>query len=403
MKIKSAHINNYRSLVDFNVNSFDDTVIFYGENNAGKSNVLSFLSLIFQRKRKTPNEKVQNFYEGLIENFANNFYKNESDSIDFNIKVEADVIEIDIDETIKKFIKSKPKNIFDIVGRIIRVDRDTAQLVISKIKFNQDVIYLRNETINYFPKIKSKSIDTSLLSAAFTKLIDPLNDCVSIISSNRDMQTTLFSSDPVESIEPRRFKNFMHSLYLSENKHQIFEKINTVFNRPPFSFGEISFASENGNLELMIKENEFRLPIKHLGSGVLQTLYIIASIIYHKHKIICIEELEQNFSSQRQRDTLRKLQTMINDQEIGDLQQIILSSHSPVFSSSKLGLIYFLDKKDGMTFIDEVRTRNEDIKNSPHMKKYFIQSMHSQDSYTPEEYAEAVKENMEREERLLRR
>src|SRR3990170_7932040 len=102
MKIISFYINNYRSLVDFKITDFDDTTIFYGENNAGKSNVLSALSIIFQRKKKRTSEEKQNFYEGIIEGFSNNFFGNKTNEIDFMVELEVNRDELDLVELLQK-------------------------------------------------------------------------------------------------------------------------------------------------------------------------------------------------------------------------------------------------------------------------------------------------------------
>ena len=403
MKIISFYINNYRSLVDFKITDFDDTTIFYGENNAGKSNVLSALSIIFQRKKKRTSEEKQNFYEGIIEGFSNNFFGNKTNEIDFMVELEVNRDELDLVELLQKEIKLLNTNTFTIFGKIEKASRDLADISTEQIMLNRKIIYKGGKTFDYFPMIKKKSIEQGYLSESFSKLIYPLNDCITTISSYRDMHKARFTENIANDIEPSAFKNFMHSLYLSEENHSIFENINQVLRREPFNFGEISFSRENGLLELMIKENNTRLPIKHLGSGVLQTLYIIASIVYSKHKIICIEELEQNLSPRRQNFILRKLQSLINDEEIGDLQQIILSSHSPVFSSNKLGLIYYLDKKDGKTIISEMKPKAADIKKYPGLKGYFRPTVHGKDTYSAKEMDERVKENIELGNQLLKR
>ena len=118
----------------------------------------------------------------------------------------------------------------------------------------------------------------------------------------------------VPSLSPQTFKKYLYNLYLSPQEFHRFEEINEVFSNPPFSYGTISFSKEaGGKLQLMIKEGDFRLPIKHLGSGVLQSLYIITAIICSQSKIVGIEELEQNLSPKKQYEILKKIQSMILD------------------------------------------------------------------------------------------
>ena len=90
MTISRFHITNYRSLVDLKLDKIDTTTVFFGENNAGKSNILNALSVIFKSKPKINQQgggytNVQNFYEGLVPDFSNSFYKNENRQIDFQV------------------------------------------------------------------------------------------------------------------------------------------------------------------------------------------------------------------------------------------------------------------------------------------------------------------------------
>ena len=402
MKIKSFYINNFRSLVDFKIVNFDDTTIFYGENNAGKSNVLNALTTIFMRKRSEQGGPFQSFYSGIIDKFSNNFYGNKTENINFVVEVSLNKDEINLGKIVKDYIKLSAQNIFKISGNISKQTIDSAVIATESILLNKTLIYQSNDKTSYFPKIKKK-IDEGQLSEVFTNLIDPLNECVTIINSDRDMFPASFNVDVTTNITPRSFKNFMHTLYLSEEKHQIFEKINSVFNREPFRFGEISFARIGSDLELMIKGNDIRLPIKHLGSGVLQSLYIIASVIYNNHKVICIEEPEQNLSPKKQNLTLRKLQSMINDTENGDLQQIIMSSHSSVFANPKLGYIYFLEKMNDKTIVKETIPTKQKLIKSKSFSQYMLPSISPFEGYTSEEMKEKFNEFQKITERLFKR
>jgi predicted ATP-dependent endonuclease of OLD family len=129
----------------------------------------------------------------------------------------------------------------------------------------------------------------------------------------------------------------------------------------------------------MIKEKKIRLPIKHLGSGVLQILYIISAIIYNKSKIVCVEELEQNLSPKLQNLALRKLQSMLGN----EVDQIIMSSHSSVFAKPKLSdSIYLIEKEDSKTVIVEKIGNKFGNKSKGH----FIHSAVAPNTYSKEEY-----------------
>lgn len=407
MKIKSFEITNYRSLIDFKVDAFSSTTIFYGLNNAGKSNILCALSTIFKSKvQYDPNvsggfTSPKNFYDGILQNFSGEFFnQNDSLVIDFAVELTVNTNELKISEKIKPLLKEWPAEVtFLIKGNIKKsnygdgsAEINTAGIVLEGIS-----IYDPTNTAGfYFPTLLAKdNSNRSPLGEAFTELMDLFNDCVHIIGNERDMFMVGFNHEiPFEDIRltPSMFKHFLHSLYLNKKKHSVFEEIDNLFASEPFGFGRISFSKEDGQLDIMIKENNssIRLPIKSLGSGVLQILYVITEIVCNPAKIICIEELEQNLSPGLQDLALRKLQTMIGSVT----HQIILSSHSPVFAKVEYSeSIYLIEKKDGKTVISEkIGTKLEEK-----AKMHFAASAFKIDTYSDDVEVAAYKLNYKHE------
>ena len=88
MYIHQFSVSNYRSLKNINVGDLSSAVILYGENNSGKSNILSFLDMVFRQKytdevTQTPDGKAvqmksRGFWTGQIIDFSNNFYLTEN-------------------------------------------------------------------------------------------------------------------------------------------------------------------------------------------------------------------------------------------------------------------------------------------------------------------------------------
>lgn len=362
MKIKRFKINRFRSLVDFEVKDFESTTIFYGENNAGKSNVLNALNSIFSRKRKYTDgqfSEPENFYEGVQIDFANNFYNNDYiNTIDFKVELEVSHEELNFDKEIVSL-----KKISGTAAMIIEGDFSSdgtapniGEIKINNIKYNGvDILTNIDGKVTFFPTLDPSRNNQGPLNTAFSKLVDPFNDCIHIINSDRDMHWVAFGNEKQTIITPQNFKSFLHGLYLSPTEHSVFEEINRIFNSDPFNFGSLSFANDNEGLEIMVKNGDVRLPIKHIGSGVLQTLYILASIIYSKSKIVCIEELEQNLSPKKQIQALQKIQSIITESKgkKKSLDQIIISSHSSVYAKPKLGAIYILEKTANITTVDK--------------------------------------------------
>jgi len=289
--------------------------------------------------------------------------------ITFNVEIELRIDEIDIDPAIAEIISPKRQNVnFNIFGHIIpqiSATEVTGIFETTKILINRIKAYtFEKGKFSHFPTLlKKDSSNAGELASSFEKIINPLNDCVYLIERERDMHLSHLSIDPVDIISPPNFKNFLHSLYLSSRDYHTFELINNFFNAEPFRFGSISFSSENKNLEIMIQHDDVRYPIKHLGSGVLQILYIIASVIHCKKKIICIEELEQNLSPDRQIKTVEKLQSLIGLNEFS-LNQLILSSHSPFLFDAKISNSIYLLRHDGNNTIIDAEKKSDTTKSS---------------------------------------
>tara|TARA_R110002096_G_scaffold299968_2_gene494721 strand:+ start:2862 stop:4046 length:1185 start_codon:yes stop_codon:yes gene_type:complete len=359
MRIKDIKINNYKSLVDFELTSLSPTTIIYGENNAGKSNVLEFISNIFKRKRQFDGEELTeqlvNFYSGVIENFNYSFFENKVENI---IEFEA----ILLSDSLKCKISPKDfKSIFDceisdeveykFIGTIEKLDdsKNFAFFDINNVEVNGVSIYKKTSSqVHYFPLNDPDKKDQDDYSQYFENFVEPFDDCVFFVPSHRDMLPITFGADLEETISPVKFKQFLYSLSLNEDEYGTFERINKLFSEKPFAYGDISFSKIEDKLEIMIQKDNIRLPIKSLGSGVLQILYIISCIVYSRKSIICLEELEQNLSPKNQELAIKKLKSMLSLNEAPN--QLIISSHSPYFyEKDNDNSSYLLGKKGAIT------------------------------------------------------
>jgi len=161
-----------------------------------------------------------------------------------------------------------------------------------------------------------------------------LADAFVLVPSDRYLTTEIVvegSKDaPTLSLSSKTFKQWLFKLSLSRAGHPVFEEIKTMFAKDPFKIGEIGFSKEINEIEIMVQEPKVRLPIGRLGSGHQQFLYIIASLILNKGRMLGIEELEVNLSPEAQRKIYAKLKKHIY--EGSDLiSQLIITSHSDYF------------------------------------------------------------------------
>ena len=294
---KVGLINNYKSLIDFSLKGFSPVSILYGENNAGKSNVLELISIIFKRKKQFNGEELTdqliNFYTGVLEDFNYSFFENETaNEITFTIDLTSNTKNCKVSDSDIKDVLGKTRNDeldFNFYGSIkhIQNSKNLALFEIERVQIDEIIAYTNNEKdgIHFFPEADSKKVNQSRYNQLFESLIEQFDDCVFFVPSHRDMLPIKFGSELEEIISPVKFKQFLYSLSLNEAQYDVFESINEIFDSEPFSFGNISFSKIDDELEIMVQKDGIRLPIKSLGSGVLQILYIIACIIYSKKEI----------------------------------------------------------------------------------------------------------------------
>src|ERR1043166_1808193 len=157
MKIEKFEINNYRTLVGFKIDEFEPVTVLYGENNAGKSNVLNALVSIFARKKKQAQDGTfsdpENFYEGVIGGFANNFYDNHRDrSITFDLIVSTAPTELIFDLNISGVLTAAhPMDYsFRFTGEIIsnHSNVDLGEMLLRSVVLNGLEIYKGEGTID---------------------------------------------------------------------------------------------------------------------------------------------------------------------------------------------------------------------------------------------------------------
>jgi AAA15 family ATPase/GTPase len=410
MIIEKFNVNKFRSLINFKVDKLGPVTTFYGDNNTGKSNILALLYLIFKRKKQyKEDQKILtnnpiNFYQGIIENFSYNFFNHEKTNIDFDITINLKFIEIGLDLNFIRKILNISKNVtptkyfINIKGLFKEhiLGNNFGEIIITNLYLNKKEIFNnKNNELHFFPSLDKDKSKQSEYQFIFEKIINPLNDCVSLIGRNRDMQPTKFNQFFEGNLSSKNIKSFLHDLSLSQDKYHIFELIQEIFSKPPYKFGDITFARIGDELEIMIKDGNIRLPIDHVGSGVLQTLYIITHILASESKIVCIEELEQNLSPTRQEYTLGQLKSLFNSTN-RTVNQIILSSHSNVFLKHELcDEIYLIDKNNNVT-INKSRYKKDDLEIPEDIKKHFITvpGGYSAEEW-PAKYAEFVKLNKE--------
>ena len=347
MFISSFAISGYRSLKDVEIKDMLPVCVFHGLNNSGKSNILSAIETIFRRKifleettattESRREGREGSFWRGRIAGFRDNFYLNGKADISFSVSVTFADQELGfMNDVLGAFHHSlgKPghKKILTLVGKIKYVDDDAADMQLERSVFvNKHVVFEvdKDGRQSLFPAISTLSQEIRL--SHFERLMNLLADSFKVLPSDRYLTSEQIVSGSEEApvLIPKRFKGWLFRLSLSRAGHETYEEIRRMFANEIFEIGQIGFNQEANEIEVMVQEKNIRLPIGRLGSGHQQLLYIIASLVLTKSRMVGIEELEINLSPSAQKVLFEKLKEHVRKSDLAS--QILITSHSDYF------------------------------------------------------------------------
>lgn len=343
MFIQQLSVKNYRSLRDVQIGNLTPVVVFYGDNDSGKSNILSFLDYVFRQKHEQVLPETETtqapvsasvFWRGEIDDFADNFYKNQLEPIEFTIVVRFSRQEIDeITGTpgVSAQLSEENDNAnLTIIGRIESIGSDRARMVLAEVRLNNRSFYMTDDS---GPKYLSDfGLPAAQALDAFNKVMDSLDNGFVRVPANRFITTEkeMPSTEPAE-LDAATFKNWLFQTSLNRDTEQIFRRISDQFAAEPFSHGRLSLARVGENLEVFVERKDgFKLPLARKGTGVQQLLMILAYVAVSKAPIVGIEELEINLSPQSQTAIFNDLLRII--EAGGPIKQIFLTTHSPTIA-----------------------------------------------------------------------
>lgn len=330
MKINRIEIKRFRSILDLKlqINPENNFSTICGANNSGKTNVLKALNIFFNPEKyivaeDTPNHKYYGSRGGATYPEITVFFKTQTEEF-------------------------KIKRVFDING--LEKTTATKNIISSKVKTQLDEV----EIEKIFGQIAFFFIPA--INISFPNLINSLIDDVYDLEYEKarfrglkqDLKTT--------------FDNYINGLV--EILNQLAGEINPIFKsfNDNWSVGFENSADVKKFKDLISEDIEFFLNdksnrnVQGKGSGLQRLGYILLhSRIIEKLKkksvIFCVDEPDVFLHQGLQ----KKLKDHL--QEIAKNQQVIITSHSPVFIDSyKLDNVFLLDLEIG----DEVYYKRVD-------------------------------------------
>jgi len=368
MKIKSLTIHNFRSIKEVEF-SLEDYVILVGANNAGKSNVLTALRI---------------FYEDEIK------FNEKSDFPKFQTEDNESWIEIEYLLTQEEFINLKEE--YKNSNRVLKVRKYLKSQDRNRVKTNQSNIYgyenailsenlfygaknisqAKLGTVVYIPEV-SKTDETLKLTGP-----SPLRNVITFV-----MKKVVKTSKSFESLNTA-FEEFNNKFSEEASEdgfslNKLGEEINNSLKEWEVEFNlNINPVRTEGIIKNLVshyvidKNLDKEIDVKCLGQGLqrhlIYTLLKLSSQYtenktYEKKEfspeltLILFEEPEAFLHPGQQEFLNISLEELSSEKG----QQIIISTHSPIFVSKNIAVISNLVKlkrENGITHVFQV---SEDI------------------------------------------
>lgn len=370
IKLQKLKVEKFKSLIKTEVEEFGDVNMFFGFNNSGKSNIFKFLKLLFEKKKIGTKVKYDsddslkdtvdlivadtNFWAGYIWSEPFLFFKNiRTEPITFEVELLISNDHFEQEKILKKEkYLGKSETILRLNGTITANSNETSYLQLEEAFLNNKKFYRYEDRIEYFFE---GSPGKALEKQTGENLFLSLNDLILYIDTDRNLVKET-SKEGREIMDSKNFKNALFQLYINAERNEDFnelvkflgafsfspesiERLGGSIQSFPFTEStEVTFSKFDEEIEVMLKNETGRLPLKNFGTGIQQFLFLLAIIHESKSRIIIIEEIELNLSPLYQKELVKFLKTLMPKA----FDQLIFSSHSPFFAKQDFVLMDFI-------------------------------------------------------------
>lgn len=413
MKIVKVKIKNFRLLKDIEVELNEDTTVFVGKNNAGKTSFSEIFNIFFKKNifdindfniqaRKELYEKIKEIPIDL--NDENNIKKlievipkiqmfitfNYLDGDDWG-NILPFLTSLEEENEITVLLEYSSKDSIKFLEEISKIDflpeNDFNEKLKEIIKVNYRVIKKTfSETSNFHEEIEQSKI-LKLFNWYFINAQRNLDDGI----SNTSNKLSKIMSAHYESLKTDSSEDITIELEngIKETNNLINGKIENVFKDFYSSFSSFGFPGLGGEQiklksELETKElfsgsvgvyyqnKDCLLPEKYNGLGYSNLIYIISKILSFqkinekenkdKLNLIFIEEPEAHMHPQMQKIFIKKINSFFREKKF-NIQIIITTHSSEILSNTDFENIrYFLKKENQSQIKDLLKFKNESNK-----------------------------------------
>ncbi|NQU98550.1 AAA family ATPase [Candidatus Woesearchaeota archaeon] len=327
MKIKKVVIKNYKSIKNLEIDSIENLNVFIGKNDAGKSNVINALDVVF-------NSQIQN-YDGSLKLVSETELDTVFEGLAPYTFFDKNKPEAELTVYLEVNQRELGKNGFNLEG-------DVSELVISK-----KIASVNNRTkilFNFVRLDKSILIKTPDEKKRFLtrdgSYSDKLSDCVAknileelgnefiLVPADRNIVR-----DPHPSSEKMQVEEYIKDSLIrlansnDEDKNKLFKQFSAFIEKISPLIDRVEPLKEKNsivNLRFLTSTGE-DIKLSTIGGGNNELLLLLHEIIISGGKMLAIEEPEIHLHPEAERKLFKFME------EFSQTTQIFVVTHSPVF------------------------------------------------------------------------
>ncbi len=313
MKIKQLHIENYKSLVNIEINEPNPFTVFVGPNGSGKSNIFEALEFLNYLNNSIEATSVINNFGGL------NSVASKIPKLDDRIK-----IGVDFNDTTAIYI-------IDYSGKPFGGFPGSKGIT----------------TTNNFSRILLDENFKEQFHEGFSRLF----------INNVKVLKTLTVSDHKLNIDASNLENVLKRILDNNNfKEEIIEWLQIFI--PEFERIEVHTSTLSGNSELAIFEKKIKQPLTKnlISDGTYNILALITALFQSdKPQFLCIEEPENGLNP----FVVKKLVGLFREACETKGHYIWINTHSQTLVNQlKPEELILVNKKDGATTVKQLKGTN---------------------------------------------
>ncbi|MBU0666826.1 MAG: AAA family ATPase [Nanoarchaeota archaeon] len=349
MKIKKLLIKNYKSIEKLEIDNLNDLNIYIGKNDAGKSNIIKALDLLFnanpqtnwQQPKITTENELETIYDKEIKYL---FFKKDEPEAEITAYIEVKKQELE-----KLGLQLDLKNNYELVfSRKICTENNTTKVSIEFIRLDKKIILRTSDEKERFLTKKGNYTNNYEEFIGKNLLLELQNQFI-LVPANRNI-----IRDPTPNSEKNQVEQYIKDSLIklanSEDKDKklLFEQFKIFIDNISPLIEEVQSVEHEGKIHDLkfLSGEKTEIPLSIIGAGNNELLLLLHEIIVSGGKILAIEEPEIHLHPEAERKLYRMMK------EFSSTTQMFIITHSPVMvEPNQIKNLYRIVKEGEKTVI----------------------------------------------------